>query len=140
MIRETPLGNVPNVPPKLVSQKRPFMTQRQFGKKGYLLGNPGPPPRKRRTKISALIYDICVIISLEVSRRKGGDKVANRQQILDQFAQNFGLVPDFLSEMPDPVLEQYNNTLNWVLSDTALSARDKALVAFGAATAIHCAY
>ena len=59
---------------------------------------------------------------------------------LDQFAQNFGLVTDFLSEMPDPVLEQYNNTLNWVLSDTALSARDKALVAFGAATAIHCAY
>ena len=48
--------------------------------------------------------------------------MANRQEILDQFAQNFGLVPDFLSEMPDPVLEQYNNTLNWVLSDTALSA------------------
>ena len=64
--------------------------------------------------------------------------MANRQQILDQFAQNFGLVPDFLSEMPDPVLEQYNNTLNWVLSDTALTARDKALVTFGAATAIHC--
>ena len=73
---------------------------------------------------------------------EGGDQsiMADRQQILDQFAQDFGLVPDFLSEMPDPVLEQYNNTLNWVLSDTALSARDKALVAFGAATAIHCAY
>ena len=93
-----------------------------------------------RAKISAPICDICIIISLEASRRKGGDQLANRQQILDQFAQNFGLVPDFLSEMPDPVLEQYNNTLNWVLSDTALSARDKALVAFGAATAIHCAY
>ena len=63
-----------------------------------------------------------------------------RQQILDQFEQDFGLVPDFLSEMPDPVLEQYDNTLSWVLSDTALSARDKALVAFGAATAIHCTY
>ena len=86
------------------------------------------------------LCDVCGIMELEDSQRKGGDQVANRQQILDQFAQNFGLVPDFLSEMPDPVLEQYNNTLNWVLSDTALSARDKALVAFGAATAIHCSY
>ena len=66
--------------------------------------------------------------------------MANRQEILDQFAQNFGLVPEYLSEMPDPVLDQYTNTLYWVLSDTALSARDKALVAFGAASAIHCPY
>jgi hypothetical protein len=63
-----------------------------------------------------------------------------RQEILDNFEQNFGLVPDFLSEMPEPILEQYSNTLNWVTSDTALSAHDKALVAFGAASAIHCAY
>jgi hypothetical protein len=66
--------------------------------------------------------------------------MANRQEILDQFAQNFGLVPDVLNEMPDPVLEQYTTTLYWVLSDTTLSARDKALVAFGAASAIHCPY
>jgi alkylhydroperoxidase/carboxymuconolactone decarboxylase family protein YurZ len=63
-----------------------------------------------------------------------------RQEILDNFEQNFGLVPDFLGEMPEPILEQYSNTLNWVTSDTTLSARDKALVAFGAASAIHCAY
>jgi hypothetical protein len=63
-----------------------------------------------------------------------------RQEILDHFEQNFGLVPDFLRQMPGPVLEQYTNTLNWVLSDTKLSARDKALVAFGAASAIHCPY
>jgi hypothetical protein len=66
--------------------------------------------------------------------------MADRQEILDQFAQNFGLVPDVVSEMPDAVLEQYTNTLYWVLSDTTLSARDKALVAFGAASAIHCPY
>ena len=36
--------------------------------------------------------------------------MANRQEILDHFVQNFGLVPDFLDEMPDPVLEQYTNT------------------------------
>ena len=63
-----------------------------------------------------------------------------RQQLLEQVEQDFGLVPGFMAEMPDPVLEQYWTTLNWVLSDTALSARDKALVAFGAATAIHCSY
>ena len=63
-----------------------------------------------------------------------------RQQILEQAEQNFGLVPDFLREMPDAVLEQYWATLNWVMSDTKLSARDKALVAFGAASAIHCGY
>jgi hypothetical protein len=28
----------------------------------------------------------------------------------------------------------------WVLSDTKLSARDKALVSFGAAGAVHCPY
>jgi alkylhydroperoxidase/carboxymuconolactone decarboxylase family protein YurZ len=63
-----------------------------------------------------------------------------RQQLLEQVEQDFGLVPGFMADMPDPVLEQYWTTLNWVLSDTALSARDKALVAFGAATAIHCSY
>jgi hypothetical protein len=62
------------------------------------------------------------------------------QEILEQVEQSFGLVPDFMRAMPEPVLEQYWTTLNWVLSDTELSARDKALVAFGAATAIHCAY
>ena len=63
-----------------------------------------------------------------------------RQQLLEQVEQDFGLVPGFMADMPDPVLEQYWTTLNWVLSDTTLTARDKALVAFGAATAIHCAY
>jgi alkylhydroperoxidase/carboxymuconolactone decarboxylase family protein YurZ len=63
-----------------------------------------------------------------------------RQEILEQFEQNFGLVPDFLREMPEPILEQYSSTLEWVTSDSMLTARDKALVAFGAASAIHCAY
>jgi hypothetical protein len=63
-----------------------------------------------------------------------------RKEILEQVEQNFGLVPDFMADMPEPVLEQYWTTLNWVMSDTALAARDKALVAFGAATAIHCGY
>ena len=63
-----------------------------------------------------------------------------RRETLEQVEQNFGLVPDFMGDMPEPVLEQYWTTLNWVMSDTKLTARDKALVAFGAATAIHCGY
>jgi alkylhydroperoxidase/carboxymuconolactone decarboxylase family protein YurZ len=63
-----------------------------------------------------------------------------RQNVLDQAKQSFGFVPGWLEEMPDAVLEQYWTTLGWVLSDTKLNARDKALVAFGAASALHCEY
>ncbi len=45
-----------------------------------------------------------------------------------------------MSGMPDAVLEQYWANLSWVLDDTEMAARDKALVAFGAASAIHCGY
>ncbi len=63
-----------------------------------------------------------------------------RHEILDQIEGAFGFVPGLMDGMPDAVLEQYWKTLGWVLSDTALAGRDKALVAFGAAAAIHCAY
>ncbi len=63
-----------------------------------------------------------------------------RQDILDQITQSFGFVPGLMDQMPDAVLEQYWTTLSWVLGETKLVARDKALVAFGAASAIHCAY
>jgi hypothetical protein len=45
-----------------------------------------------------------------------------------------------MDQMPDQVLEQYWTTLTWVLGETGLTSRDKALVAFGAASAIHCPY
>ena len=64
----------------------------------------------------------------------------SRQEILDQITENFGFVPGLMEQMPDQVLEQYWGTLTWVLGDTGLSGRDKALVAFGAASAIHCPY
>jgi hypothetical protein len=63
-----------------------------------------------------------------------------RQEILDQITQSFGFVPGLMAQMPDAVLEQYWTTLSWVLADTQLTARDKALVAFGAASAGHCGY
>jgi alkylhydroperoxidase/carboxymuconolactone decarboxylase family protein YurZ len=63
-----------------------------------------------------------------------------RQEILSQIEQAFGFVPDYFGTAPDGVLEQYWTLIGWVLSDTALSARDKALVAFGAGAAIRCEY
>jgi hypothetical protein len=64
----------------------------------------------------------------------------SRQDITAQIEKAFGFVPGWLVDMPDQVLDQYWSNLSWLLSDTKLSARDKALVSFGAATAIHCPY
>jgi len=64
----------------------------------------------------------------------------SRQEILDQITQAFGFVPDHLGSASDAVLEQWWTELGWLQSDSALSARDKALVAFGAAAADHCEY
>ena len=63
-----------------------------------------------------------------------------RQEILNEVEQAFGLVPDLYNEAPDIVLEQMWSLIGWVMSDTALSGQQKALVSFGAATAIHCDY
>ena len=63
-----------------------------------------------------------------------------RQDVLAQITQTLGAVPDWLSGIPDPQLEHQWGLIAWLLSDTALSARDKALVAYGAAAAVHCPY
>ena len=63
-----------------------------------------------------------------------------RQDILNEIEQAFGIVPDFLGETPDPVLEQWWSLIGWLNSDTEISARDKALVCYGVAAAIHCKY
>jgi alkylhydroperoxidase/carboxymuconolactone decarboxylase family protein YurZ len=64
----------------------------------------------------------------------------SRQEIVAHVEQAFGFVPGWMDEMPDAMLDQYWTILSWVLSDTTLAARDKALVAFGAASATHCGY
>jgi hypothetical protein len=66
--------------------------------------------------------------------------MASKAEVLEQIRQAFGFVPGWMDEMPEAVLEQYWTTLQWVLSDTQLAARDKALVAYGAAAAAHCGY
>mgnify|MGYP003574759170 FL=1 len=64
----------------------------------------------------------------------------SRQEILDQMQQAYGFVPGFFAEAPEVVLETWWAQLGWLQSESAISARDKALVAFGAAAAIHCEY
>jgi hypothetical protein len=63
-----------------------------------------------------------------------------RQAILDQITQVFGSVPVWLDGVSNEQLEHVWGELLWFLTDTKLSSRDKALVAFGAATANHCVY
>lgn len=63
-----------------------------------------------------------------------------RQQILDDIAQTLGSAPDWLSGMPDQQLEHQWALVKWVISDSALTAQQKALVSFGAAEAVHCPY
>lgn len=68
------------------------------------------------------------------------DKTMKRKEILDQITDAMGMVPEWLGGMPDAQLEHVWALQSWFMSDTKLSARDKALVAFGAAAANHCPY
>lgn len=63
-----------------------------------------------------------------------------RQEVYDQITEALGFVPEWLSGFPDSQLEPQWALLSWVLSDSTLSARDKALIGFGAASAVHCPY
>ena len=63
-----------------------------------------------------------------------------RQEVLDQITKTMGSVPGWLNNLPDPELEHIWGLTAWFLGDSKISAREKALVAFGAASATHCPY
>ena len=63
-----------------------------------------------------------------------------RQEILDEIKQMFGLVPDYLSGMVDAQLSHQWELIKSYLTDGKLTTREKALVGFGAAAAVHCPY
>ena len=63
-----------------------------------------------------------------------------RQDTLDQISKALGAVPEWLNGLPDHLLEHQWSLLAWSLGDSELSAKEKALVAFGAAAAVHCPY
>ena len=64
----------------------------------------------------------------------------SRQETLDEIEQTLGVVSEAFGKAPDVVLEQYWSLLTFYLSDTKISARDKALIGFGASSANHCEY
>jgi len=63
-----------------------------------------------------------------------------RADILKEIKKAFGSVPGWIKSFSDDQLEHMWGVISWQMVDTKLSARDKALVAFGAATANHCPY
>ena len=63
-----------------------------------------------------------------------------RQEVLDQISKALGSVPGWLNRLPDKQLEHVWGYLAWFLSDSKLTAREKALVAFGAAAGARCPY
>lgn len=63
-----------------------------------------------------------------------------RQDIFNEVEASFGSVPGWLASYPDHQLDMQWAQIKWVLSDTKLTSHEKALVAFGAAAAVHCPY
>ncbi len=66
--------------------------------------------------------------------------MATRQEIDSEITQTLGGVPGWLASYPDGQLEDAWGKLRWTMTDSKLSGRDKALISFGAAAAIHCPY
>lgn len=64
----------------------------------------------------------------------------SRRDILRRVSEAMGFVPEWIEGMPDSQLEWFWPMEEWFMSDTKLSARDKALAAYGAASAVHCRY
>jgi alkylhydroperoxidase/carboxymuconolactone decarboxylase family protein YurZ len=64
----------------------------------------------------------------------------SRQDILNRVSEKMGLVPGWVNQMSDAQLEWFWPMQEWFQSDSKLSARDKALAALGAASAMHCHY
>jgi hypothetical protein len=63
-----------------------------------------------------------------------------RQDVLQEITGMLGGVPGWLEGIPDPQLEHQWELIKWLLSDSAISAREKAIAAFAAAEAVHCPY
>lgn len=63
-----------------------------------------------------------------------------RKETLEGIAQIMGEVPGWLASLPDDQLERRWADMQWVNTDSRLTSREKKLVAFGAAAAIHCTY
>jgi hypothetical protein len=59
----------------------------------------------------------------------------NKQDILKEIEQEFGAIPLWVLSVPDAILDTFWATSKWILKNTTLSPKDKALISLG--TAIH---
>jgi AhpD family alkylhydroperoxidase len=65
----------------------------------------------------------------------------SRQEIESEIIETMGRVPDFFAAMPDYALESsWQDFKAFQLADTSLSAREKQLIGYAVAAAIHCPY
>ena len=65
----------------------------------------------------------------------------NRSDIEREIVETLGQVPPFFASMPDEVLErQWSDFKQFQFGDTVLSAREKQLIGYAVAAAIHCPY
>jgi AhpD family alkylhydroperoxidase len=67
--------------------------------------------------------------------------VMSRSETERDIIQTLGQVPDFFKDMPDETLaREWAQWKEFQMTDTAISAREKQLIGFAVAAAIHCPY
>ena len=65
----------------------------------------------------------------------------SRKDIEADIVATLGQIPDFFASMPDSTLERHwQDFKEFQLGDTVLSAREKHLIGYAVAAAIHCPY
>ena len=65
----------------------------------------------------------------------------SRTDVENEIREMLGQVPSFFQTMPDSTLEnEWNEFKVFQMTDTALTVREKQLIGYGVAAAIHCPY
>ena len=65
----------------------------------------------------------------------------SRKETESEIVETLGQIPDFFASMPDSTLERsWEEFKEFQLGDTVLTAREKHLIGYAVASAIHCPY
>jgi AhpD family alkylhydroperoxidase len=65
----------------------------------------------------------------------------SRQDVENEIVETLGQIPSFFASMPDSALERnWQDFKEFELGDTVLTAREKHLIGYAVASAIHCPY
>jgi AhpD family alkylhydroperoxidase len=86
-------------------------------------------------------WSVITHVSLTDCRPTGTEVPMSRKDTEDEIVQTLGQIPDFFATMPDSTLERaWDEFKQFQLGDTVLSAREKHLIGYAVAAAIHCPY